>query len=1062
MLCAHDVTASLTGTLTDALGALIPGAIVVARSTETNAIFKSKSGNDGVYWLRELPVGYYTLEVSAPGFETFRQENVGVAVNDIGRVDVQLVIGSPRTTISVGAEPVAVDSTSGTLKTAVLSEQIEDLPLDGRNPVQLVTLIAGVTSDPAANVTSGTTYGRGLIAFGISVDGNRSNANNYILDGVSYNDSYTNVPNPFPSPDALEEFTVDTNNFGAEFGRSPGSIINAVTKSGTNNLHGTAFEYVRNSDFNAANYFNPTGPNGGKLGDGLKRNQFGGTLGGPVWLPKIYRGKDKTFFFFSYQATLIRQAPFSSQIFVPTAAERSGDFSGLSTPIINFNTGVPYPDGRIPQSQLNSISRAILNNYIPLPTSGNFIYASSPNDFNDRQYLIRIDHQFSNANRLSGRYFDSRSSEPAYLSPRDILENTVGGNWFERNIALTDTQSISAGLVNQTIFGYNQTNGYFAPLQPGKSLVDLGVQMYEPKDYKYEIYVDGYFTIDTGDTNSFPRHEYDAQDSLRWSRAKNEIAIGAEYVYGTADIFNNYQANGIFDFNGGAPFTGNALADFMVGKFNTLTQGTGQYKNNRYRQLGVYFQESWKAARNLSVELGMRWEPFFPYTDTQNRLAVYEPGARSTRYPNAPEGVLFAGDPGVPAGAVPADLRNFAPRTGFAWDILGNGKTSLRGGYGIFYDYPNSISTNNQSTQAPFGTVVTTFGDTLNSFSNPYAGALDPFPQSTNPPSSVAFLPYSQQTLYDAKFRNAYVQAWNATIEHELAGNFVWSASYVGSKGTDLFVVSELNPAVYVPGATTATTNQRRIFAPALGDTSLMQSTGNSIFHSFQTNLNRRFAKGLTILANYQFAKSIDDSSATKGTGITRTNPFNQGFDRGPSDFDRAHVAHISALYSLPFHFHTGLTEALAGGWNVSAIATLTSGYPFTVTSGVDNARTGQPNQRADLTGISPYFSGPRTFSDEIQSYLNPAAFNTNAIGTYGDLGRNTFFGPPLRNIDFACFKDFKAAERLTATLRFEMFNALNTVNLGQPNSVVTGPAFMQITNAGNPRILQGAIRFRW
>ena len=371
---------------------------------------------------------------------------------------------------------------------------------------------------------------------------------------------------------------------------------------------------------------------------------------------------------------------------------------------------------------------------------------------------------------------------------------------------------------------------------------------------------------------------------------------------------------------------------------------------------------------------------------------------------NAPLGVLYPGDPGVPAGGVSPAWGNLGPRLGFAWDVFGDGRTAVRGGYGMFFDQLNTIATNSQATQAPFGTVVTLNGTQSNSFANPWAGTTNPFPASTTPPANVVFPQYSSQFVYAPDYRNAYVQSWNLTLEREIGLGFVVRSSYAGSKGTALAVGRELNPAVYLDGSTTATTNQRRLFAPNLGSTTILEPSGNSTFHALQLTAERRFSNGFSILANYQFSKAIDDSSNGKSNGQSRTNPFNQGFDKGPADFDRKHVFNFSGLWELPGVANSNPLRVVVNGWSLNGIASMWSGFPLTVTSGVDNARTGTGNQRATLVG-DPYLDDDRSRGEQINEWLRRSAFAPNAIGTFGTLGRNVFRGPGYASFDFGLFK---------------------------------------------------------
>ncbi|MFN0103666.1 MAG: carboxypeptidase regulatory-like domain-containing protein [Bryobacteraceae bacterium] len=1057
---AQNVTGTISGIVRDPSGAVVPLVNVTATNTGTSAAFQTTSDDTGAYALRTLPVGIYDLAAEVNGFKKYQTRSIRLQVNEIARVDVTLAVGTAAETVTVSSQAVAVDTTTATLKAVVDQKRIEELPLNGRNPTQLMQLIVGVVKDTRADVTSGTTYPGTLP---VSVNGNRSNSTNYVLDGAQNNDHYSNAANPMPNPDALQEFSVQTNNFSAEFGRQSGGLVNAVTKSGANEFHGSAFEFVRNKAMNARNFFNPPVSPGSNIrrDDGLKRNQFGATFGGPVFIPKVYNGRDKSFFFFSYQGTTQRQTPISAGRVVPTVAQRGGDFSNITARALRnpFDNLAPFPGNRIPVSLFNPVSAAILRDNIPLPTAGNTISVAPPNSFRDDQILVRGDQQLSSNNRLSGRFWRSIATMPGLLNPSNYFETVTQRGWNNTSVTITDTHIVSPALTNQFLFSYNHTNGDAVPVYPAKSLKDLGVNMYNDDKPQYHITVAGYFdTLNTGDTNDFIRKEFQFTDTMRWSKDRHQITFGGEVSHGIGDIINNFRANGQFNFNGAAPFTTDSLADFLLGKFNALSQGVGEYKKTRFDMYSLFFQDSFKVRRNFTLDLGVRWEPFLPYTDVDGKLATWRAGQQSTRYVNAPRGVVYPGDAGIPDGGFEKTVNNFGPRVGFAWDVFGNGRTALRGGYGIFFDRSNTISTNSQANQAPFGTVVTINGDGVNSFSNPWAGAVNPFPGTTTPPSTVAFPQSSTQFVYEQGMRNPYVQSWNLTMEREIGGGFIGRASYAGSKGTRLVALREFNAAVYAPGATTATTNGRRPLAPGLGNVTIIEPVSNSTYHALQLTAERRFAKGFSILANYQFAKSIDDASANKATGQARTNPNNQAFDKGLSDFDKRHVVNLSGLWELPVNPERRFARMVLGGWSLNSIVSLQSGFPFTVGSGVDNARTGTSGQRADIIG-DPDLGDGRAQGAVIDQYLNKAAFAPNALGTFGNLGRNTFRAPGFASVDFGLAKGFKLKERLTTTFRFEAFNAFNRTNLGAPNAGQNSVQFMRITSAGDPRILQLALR---
>jgi hypothetical protein len=1053
---AQNVTGSIAGVVRDPSSSVVASITVLAVNEGTGARFQAATDSDGQYTIRAVPIGVYSLSAEAPGFKRFETSGVRLQVNEVARVDITLAIGATTETVTVRSEVVTVDTTTAVLKSVVDQKRIEELPLNGRNPAQLMRLIVGTATDWRADTTSGTTYPG--VRGGVSVNGNRANAVNFILDGAQNNDHYSNAPNPMPNPDALNEFSVQTNNFSAEFGRQPGGIVNAVTKSGTNQLHGSAFWFVRNQAVNAANFFSPI-VNGEKRQDGLKRNQAGATAGGPVFLPKLYNGRDKTFFFASYQKTVERRTPNQVGIVVPTAAQRRGDFSALPRAIIDPATRQPYPGNQIPASQFSPVALGILEK-VPTPASGNQIFTAAPNNFDDDQFLIRIDHQITAANRITGRFWNSYAETPAFLNPSNYLEVTVGRTWLNRSTSITDTHAFGANFTNQLFFSFNRTDGNNVPAFPDRSIASLGSKYHNDDKPQWHVTVTGYFgTLNTGDTNQFLRDEYQFGDTIRWTKGRHQLTIGGEYGYGIGDVVNNFTANGQWNFNAQAGFTGDALSDFLVGRFNTLRQGIGEYRQTRFHRFGLFAQDSWKIHRRVNIDLGARFEPFFPFRELDNKLAAWRPGQRSTRYVNAPAGVVFPGDAGVPGGGFDIAWGNIGPRLGFAWDVFGDGRTSVRGGYGIFFDLPNTLAMNNQSNQAPFGTQVTINGNAVNSVADPWAGTTNPFPGTTTPPSDVAFPAFGNQEVFAPDFRNGYVQNWNLTVEREAAFGFVLRGSYAASKGTRLLVKRELNPAVFTPDATTATTNQRRPLQPA-GSIAIYEPVSNSTFHAFQFTVERRFSAGFSILANYQFAKAIDDSSAVKGSAITRTNPFNQAFDKGPADFDKRHVVNLSGLWDIPVRFDDRLLNSLIGGWSLNAITSIWSGFPFTVTSGVDNARTGTGNQRADLIG-DPNLPEGRTRDQVIGEWLSRAAFRPGGaiLGTFGNLGRNAFRGPGYASVDLGLFKRFAITEQVGATLRFEAFNAFNRVNLQGPATAQNSGTFMRITAAEDPRILQFALR---
>ena len=1076
---AQNTNGTILGTVADSTGAVVGNAAITAINTGTQARTPAITRGDGSFSV-QVPPGNYDVTAEAPGFQTFKTSAVQVLVNEDSRVDAVLRPGTASQVLNVHGINTHIDTTSATLKHVVGERTIQNMPLNGRNPISLVLLVPGVTSDPKASVTSGANYPS---IGGISINGTRSNSTNYILDGASNNDNYNNAPNPYPDPDALQEFSVQTNNFSAEFGRLAGGVINVVTKSGTNQIHGSAFEYIRNNYFNAANHFSAF-TNGHKSDDGLKRNQFGGTLGGPIILPKIYNGKNRSFFFVSYQGTIVHQRPNAHSAVVPDARLRNGDFSEVKNPLyVPFNPGrTTFAGNQIPKSAFSPVDQYMLGFVPTAPVGtpvnaqgGQEIFFSGINDSLDNQVLVRLDHHTAN-NILFGSFWNSQDSDAGLFDLTNILSNVSPDRRLNRRVMASDTQIFSPTLLNQALFSYDEDHYWGLTVRsPPKTLTSLGVHasVSQIAD-QWRFNTQSFFNISTPDTNQFIRDEYQAIDTVRYTHGNHQLAFGAEFFHGTGDNINNYRQSPGYTFaqtsytpnpNTVATSTGNSFGDFLLGRFNTMQQGGGEYKNTRFNHIAAFAEDTWQVNSRLVLDLGFRYEPFFPYTDLHNRLATWRPGQQSTLFPNAPPGVLFAGDPGIPRGAFNTEWQNFGPRVGFAYDVAGAGKTSIKGGFGIFYDQPNTITTNNMADQAPFSPLVTLNGTSLNDVENPYAGTTNPFPYPTFPltpvqPTSAATFPtYSNQFLYSANMRNDYIESFNLQVQQELGWSTVFSVAYAGSLGRHLPVTRELNPAVYIPGtSTTANTNQRRPLGPSLGSTSLLAPIAYSNYNAVQVNIERHFHNNFSLMANYSFSKAMDISSDTKTLGQTITIPSNPAFDYGPADFDRRYIANVSTIWAIPAPHSSPLMHALLGGWEYTMIFNYTGGYPFSVYSGQDNALTGTGLQRANFVPGQSVGLSNRSASE----WFNKAAFVVNPIGTYGDTGRNAYRGPGYIDFDMGLMKQFRLKGRLNTTFRFETFNVFNHTNLGVPDATVTDGNFSKITSAYDPRILQFALRLNW
>jgi hypothetical protein len=1071
---AQDVTGTIAGTIEDGSGAAVPTATVVAKNTGTSAQTRAVVLPDGTFSVKVSP-GVYDVIVDASGFKSTRLQNVNVEINTQSRADAVLMVGATSEVVNVAAISDNVDTQTSTVKEVIGERTIEDAPLNGRNPLSLILLVPGVTRDPRANVTSGATYPG---AAGVSINGGRSDTTNYILDGATNNDNYTNAPDPLPDPDALEEFSVQTNNFSAEFGRMPGGVVNAISKSGVNQIHGSAFEYIRNNYFNAANHFSSV-TNGVKSDDGLKRHQFGGTVGGPLFVPKLYDGRDRSFFFVSVQETLVHQRPNATSAVVPDAAIRAGNFTGLPALYVPYSStpGQTFTNNQI--TTIDPIAAAVLQ-FIPTAPAGTpinslggqTIFFKTLNNTTDYQLLTRFDQHLSKKNTLYGTFFDSHQTRQPFLGAGNYLAVVNAGDWIYRRYQASDTHIFSSDLLNQASFAYSHNQYHNQPIYPSATLPSLGANIYVPPGAtEYQFTVSGFFTMATGDTNTFIRDEYQGIETVRWNKGRHQMSFGAEYYFGTGDNINNFQQNPVYTYTASAynntavppataTSTGNAFGDFIDGRFITYLQGAGEYKNTRYNHYAGFAEDTFKVNRRLVLNAGVRYEPFLPYYDLNNKLAVYRPGQQSTLYPNAPPGVLFVGDPGIPHGGFNASYKNVARRVGLAYDVFGDGKTNLHIGYGIFFDQPNTITTNDQTDQAPFAPVVTENGNANNNNENPYGGTINPFPYPSPPSKNSTFPQYSSQYLYAQNMRNAYTQSYNVQVQQDLGHGTIFSLTYAGSAATHLPVARELNAAIYIPGASsTANTNARRPLAPALGSTTLLQPAGSSNYNSMQANVRHQFASGFSILANYTWSKSLDTWSDTKTLSSARAIPTDPEYDYGPADFDRRNVINFTSVWKIRQPFQEGLAKAILGGWEHTTIFNYTGGYPFSILAGRDNALTGTPNQRANRVPGQIVQLGKRSTAATQAMDFNIAAFAQPAIGTNGNTGRNSVRGPAYTDIDMGLLKNFPIHKHLQGTFRFEAFNVLNHTDLQPPVNTLTAGNFGAITSAYDPRILQFALR---
>lgn len=1035
-------TVTIYGTVSDASGSLIPGTTVRILQVETGQTRSVVSNERGDYVATQLPIGVYTVTAERTGFKKFVQTGIRVQVDENRQVPVTLQVGDVAESVTVAAETVQVETRTGTLKEVIDSKRIVELPLNGRNALDLQRLV------PGAGAVADRGQGQNNT---ISINGSRQNGNNYVLDGGDNHDPYFNSPAVFPPPDALEEFSINTNAYSAEYGRNAGALMNAVTRSGTNEWHGSAFEFLRNEKLNARNFFSNTVPP-------FKRNQFGGTFGGRIV-------RDKTFFFASYQGTRDRSAPGAQTANVPSAAERRGDFSGLARAITDpANGNQPFPNRTIPASRLSQPSQQFLAAFVPLPNRADGLYSFASQQSNDQDNTIfKIDHQVSSANRVSGRFL---INDEAFTEVPGNLPNLFANiKYSNYNLALSDTHILSPTLLNSFQFTFNDIDRRQLSVVPGnKTWNDFGAKFTRPfteQDVPAAIStnVNGRFNAFTRYPLQHFRRNYEFSERLNWNKGAHFLKFGGSVRYSQLDLSEFFEGDPALVFNG--QITGDSAADLVLGRVFNFRQGSLLVNQPRQKEWGLFVQDDWKVRQRLTVNLGLRYDPFLPFTDADNRFAQFRPGQQSSVFPTAPRGVVFPGDAGVPMAAMNSNYNRLAPRAGFAFDPTGKGKFSIRGGYGVFWSQIRQQANNQPSNTQPFAAKFTF--DAPPSVENPYANTGNPWPFTapTTPEARQAYRFIRPLTMmpFNADFSNGYMQQWNFNLQREFFGSWVATAAYVGSKGTHLFNQIEGNPAVFRTGATTANTNARRLYAPDFGTVALQKSDGNSTYNSMQLSVNKRFSQSFSLLASYTWSKMIDDAS---GDGGVSPNPFDQRFNRGLSNLDIPHRFVGSFVYELPrLKDGNPVLKYVVGGWDLNGILSLQSGTTFTVISGRDNSFTGVNQDRADLIG-NPYLNTGRARGQLVDRYFNIDAFAFNAVGTFGTAGRNIMRGPGDVNVDFGLFKNIPVTERHKVQFRMETFNAMNRVNLGNPNNNRSAAAFGRITTAGSPRVIQLALKYQF
>jgi hypothetical protein len=1069
---------SIGGTVTDPTGGVIPSAKVTVTDVGTGLSRTATTNAAGDYLVPALRPTQYKLSVSVAGFREFTQTGITLLTDQAATIDVHLEVGATAQNITVEAATTLVDTTTSTMKQVVGQAQMVELPLNGRNAGDLTVLVAGVSYAPSsANQGYQKTFPTSET---ITANGSHmGNQTVYMLDGAVYMDQYTDVNQPFPFPDALQEFSIQTSNYAAQYGESAGGVVNVVTKSGTNALHGDLFEFDRNAVFNARNFF-------AAKRDQLKRNQFGGTIGGPVTIPGLYKGRDRTFFFFGYQGNRIRNLQGGLSAFVPTAANLNGNFSnmlsasdpanplGKAVQIVNPFTGANYAGNIIDPLTFDPASKA-LTKYLPAAqaTNGKAFYVL-PVGQGYNEYVTRIDHSFGTHDQLSGRYTYNRFSQAATYAPTNILTYGMGASILSQNYLLHETHIFRPNLLNDAYFTIARMKSQRGPMDGVPNVNDLGVSIFQPPAPKEMagISVSGFFSCCGSGYGYFARTTFNFADDLRWIHGRHSMTFGGTIYQSRNDFDVRYIGAGSFTFaSTNAGFNTNyAPASFMLGRMSNFQQGARDLQSQRDTFPAVYAQDSFHATNRLTINFGVRYEPYIPWLETKARGEVFSPsafyaGTKSTVYTNAPAGLFFWGDAGVPRKFTTGDYNNFMPRVGFAYDVFGDGKTSLRGGAGSFYSsLQQAIQLNRITFVTPYAMSLT-FANPTAPFSNPYQGITSPFPASPTPAKDAAFPLPLRAMGFQPRYTTPVMYDWNLALEHQFRGGWFVRAAYVGSSTSHLNESLNLNPAVYTAGSSLGT-DARRMFS-GYSDVYLQAMDINANYNSLQLTVDKRFSKNLTMAVNYTWSKNMDTEPAgadgvTLGADtvspVSWNLPNRHQMDYGPYTYDHTNRFVTSYVYNLPkLTGQNPVARGFLGNWQWSGIFTGQSGFPLTILAGSDKSLTGLSADRA--VQIGPAYGAGACKTAPCVDYLIPGSFQLPATGSYGSTGKGMLRGPNLITFDMGVFKGIPITERVKLQFRAEFFNLFNRVNLGNPTSGASSGGFGSITSASDPRIGQLALK---
>ncbi len=1047
-LAAQTVAGTILGTVTDSTGAVVAGAKVVLTNEGTQYSRTVVTDALGEYVAPQLPTGTYTVLAELTGFKATALSNVQVGVDQRVRINVTLEVGQMTESVKIEASTPLLQTSSSELGTTVHSEQIQTLPLNGRNFVSLTRTVPGVLRGiPGANIDgAGSLAWRASASF--SANGQRARDNNYMLDGVDNNETWLQTVVLFPSVDALDEFKLQTSTYSAEFGRSTGGVVNLQIKSGTNQYHGSGYLFRRDDAFDANNFFNNRA---GRKKPDFSQNQFGGTLGGAIF-------KDRTFFFGDYQGHREKQGQtFLST--VPTAKMRTGDFSELSRVIYDPVTHAPYPGNIIPSEQIDDVAAKIIDQLYPTPntdgsrnaTTGQVInnYLINPiKERQDNQFDVKVDHNLTQNNRFFTRYSYEKTHrlQPASLPHGDagVTFGAGDGNIKAQGLAFNDTHTISSSWLNEFRFGWSQIKFFMTPIDylqnPAKAVGLPGINFSDPTSGMTQMIFQNIRNLGQNGNQPLITNQNDFQlfDNVTWIRGKHTLKGGGSITFRSRNVLNSDSITGNFQFNNnmtsncaGQPAgckvdssTGFDVASFLLGlaaqknrALSSLTStGEVQPYMERRPEYSLYAQDDWRLTSRLTLNLGLRWDTYPPYREDDDRQSNFD--ETTGQFVVASDAATIQGED-VGRYLQTYSKADFAPRLGFAYDLSGNGKTLIRGGWGKFWNFsPGGTSSSKAQNQPFLQSIAQT--PTPSSYGNnlPLATGL-PDPTLSDPTK----LPPQGNTrsAFDVNFRDAYAYNYNLNVQRGLGTNYLVEVAYVGSRGRQMVIKVDVNQAPPVVGVSDANVNRPYItLAPGVRTISQSNSIGTLDYNAFLLKFQRRFANNFSFLNSYTYGHSVDFASDNEN-GLANT--YDPGYSHASSDYDVRHTFASSWIYELPW-----AREKLYGGWQVNGILFLRTGLPFTVVQAQNVQSTGtqnRPNRTCD---------GSLSGGGTIDKWFDTSCFvsPTDTTGTFGDAGRNILRGPGQVNIDASLIKRTRFGH-VNTEFRVEAFNLLNHPQFANP-----------------------------